>query len=144
MANTREHRYTVSLTWNGNLGTGTSGYRDYSRNYEIVSNGKPAIQGSATRPFEETDLAGTRKSCSWPRCRLVTSSGICTSPPKLASSSRPIPIALRERGIVPASIEICSAGICRLSRLRGLGSRFHGVTGGMIGLVRCQRRPQCR
>jgi hypothetical protein len=28
MANTREHRYAVSLIWNGNLGTGTSGYRD--------------------------------------------------------------------------------------------------------------------
>ena len=24
MATTREHRYAVSLTWNGNLGTGTS------------------------------------------------------------------------------------------------------------------------
>ena len=35
MANTREHRYAVSLIWNGNLGTGTSGYRDYSRDYEI-------------------------------------------------------------------------------------------------------------
>jgi organic hydroperoxide reductase OsmC/OhrA len=52
MANTREHRYAVSLTWNGNLGTGTSGYRDYSRNYEIVSDGKPAIQGSADPAFQ--------------------------------------------------------------------------------------------
>jgi organic hydroperoxide reductase OsmC/OhrA len=41
----------VSLTWSGNLGTGTSGYRDYSRNYEIVSDGKPAIQGSADPAF---------------------------------------------------------------------------------------------
>ena len=51
MANTREHLYAVSLTWNGNLGTGTSGYRDYSRNYEIVSEDKPAIQGSADPAF---------------------------------------------------------------------------------------------
>ena len=51
MANTREHQYTVSLTWNGNLGTGTSGYRDYSRNYEIGSDGKPDIQGSADPAF---------------------------------------------------------------------------------------------
>ena len=51
MANTREHRYAVSLIWNGNLGTGTSSYRDYSRNYEIVSDGKPAIQGSADPAF---------------------------------------------------------------------------------------------
>ena len=52
MANTREHRYAVSLTWNGNLGSGTSGYRDYSRDYEIGSDGKPAISGSADPAFQ--------------------------------------------------------------------------------------------
>jgi organic hydroperoxide reductase OsmC/OhrA len=51
MANTREHRYAVSLTWNGNLGSGTSGYRDYSRNYEIGADGKPVIRGSADPTF---------------------------------------------------------------------------------------------
>jgi len=51
MANTREHRYAVSITWNGNLGTGTSGYRDYSRNYEIGSEGKSTIHGSADPAF---------------------------------------------------------------------------------------------
>ena len=51
MANSREHRYAVSLTWAGNLGSGTSGYRDYSRNYKIASDGKPAIPGSADPAF---------------------------------------------------------------------------------------------
>ena len=51
MANTREHRYSVSVTWNGNLGSGTSGYRDYSRNYEIGAEGKPVIPGSADPVF---------------------------------------------------------------------------------------------
>jgi organic hydroperoxide reductase OsmC/OhrA len=51
MANTREHQYAVSLTWSGNLGSGTSGYRDYSRNYEIGADGKPAIPGSADPAF---------------------------------------------------------------------------------------------
>jgi organic hydroperoxide reductase OsmC/OhrA len=51
MANTREHRYSVSITWKGNLGKGTSGYRDYSRDYEISSDGKLAIQGSADPVF---------------------------------------------------------------------------------------------
>ena len=51
MANTREHRYSVSVTWNGNLGSGTSGYRDYSRNYEIGADGKPVIPGSADPAF---------------------------------------------------------------------------------------------
>jgi organic hydroperoxide reductase OsmC/OhrA len=49
----RQRDFTEALmaSWNGNLGTGTSGYRDYSRNYEIVSEGKPAIQGSADPAF---------------------------------------------------------------------------------------------
>ena len=46
MANTREHRYAVALTWTGNLGTGTSGYRDYSRDYEIAGDGKRANRRS--------------------------------------------------------------------------------------------------
>jgi hypothetical protein len=54
MANTREHRYSVSVTWNGNLGSGTSGYRDYSRNYEIGADGKAVVHGSADPAFEET------------------------------------------------------------------------------------------
>jgi len=85
MANTREHRYAVSLIWNGNLGTGTSGYRDYSRDYEIGADGKAAIHGSADPAFGATAPAGTQKSCSWRRCRLATSSGICISPPKPGS-----------------------------------------------------------
>src|SRR5262249_10988776 len=51
MATIREHRYAVSVTWNGNLGSGTSGYRDYSRNYEVGSDGKPGIDGSADPAF---------------------------------------------------------------------------------------------
>jgi hypothetical protein len=51
VANTREHGHAVSLTWNGNLGSGTSGYRDYSSSYEIGADGKPAIQGSADPAF---------------------------------------------------------------------------------------------
>jgi organic hydroperoxide reductase OsmC/OhrA len=39
------------VTWSGNLGSGTSGYRDYSRNYEIGAEGKPVIPGSADPAF---------------------------------------------------------------------------------------------
>jgi hypothetical protein len=58
----------VSLTWTGNLGSGTSGYRDYSRDYEIGA--EPVITAPPTQPFGETGPTGTRKSCSWHRCRL--------------------------------------------------------------------------
>jgi organic hydroperoxide reductase OsmC/OhrA len=45
------HRYVVTLKWTGNLGSGTSNYRSYSRNYEISSPGKPSINGSSDPAF---------------------------------------------------------------------------------------------
>ena len=51
MANTREHRYVVTVNWTGNRGSGTSGYRDYARDYEITADGKPAIPGSSDPAF---------------------------------------------------------------------------------------------
>jgi organic hydroperoxide reductase OsmC/OhrA len=51
MAATRDHRYAISLNWSGNLGSGTSASRDYSRSYEIGAEGKPVIYGSADSAF---------------------------------------------------------------------------------------------
>jgi organic hydroperoxide reductase OsmC/OhrA len=51
MSNTREHHYSASITWKGNLGKDKSGYRDYSRSYEVGADGKPTIQGSADPAF---------------------------------------------------------------------------------------------
>src|ERR1700757_4482510 len=47
----RTHRYDVAVTWTGNRGSGTSGYRDYGRNHEIGADGRPAIEGSADPVF---------------------------------------------------------------------------------------------
>lgn len=46
-----EHHYRVEATWRGNRGTGTSGYRDYDRDVHLEISGKPALEGSADRPF---------------------------------------------------------------------------------------------
>lgn len=48
---TRTHRYQARVTWTGNRGTGTSGYRDYDRQHEISAGAKPAIPGSADPAF---------------------------------------------------------------------------------------------
>lgn len=48
---TREHRYSVTLQWTGNTGTGTSGYRDYGRQHEISTEGKAAIAASSDPAF---------------------------------------------------------------------------------------------
>jgi len=47
----RRHTYRVDLTWTGDLGTGTSAYRAYSRNHELTAAGKPPIPGSADPGF---------------------------------------------------------------------------------------------
>jgi organic hydroperoxide reductase OsmC/OhrA len=47
----REHRYAVRVDWTGNLGTGTSGYRAYSRDHTIGAGAKPAIPGSSDPAF---------------------------------------------------------------------------------------------
>ena len=67
----REHRYSVTVTWTGNTGTGTSGYRSYERRHEIAAEGKPAIgassdpvfRGDRTRWNPEELLVAALSSC---------------------------------------------------------------------------------
>jgi len=47
----RRHSYTVTVTWTGNTGTGTSSYRDYQRSYDISAAGKSSIAGSSDPAF---------------------------------------------------------------------------------------------
>lgn len=46
-----EHHYALTATWTGNRGSGTSGYRDYSRDVTIEIDGKPELLASADKPF---------------------------------------------------------------------------------------------
>ncbi|MEA9985171.1 MULTISPECIES: OsmC family protein [Subtercola] len=46
-----EHHYAVSVEWQGNRGTGTSGYRDYGRQGVIRAEGKVELPASADRTF---------------------------------------------------------------------------------------------
>lgn len=45
------HRYALSLVWTGNTGSGTSGYRDYTRDVTARGEGLPDLALSADRPF---------------------------------------------------------------------------------------------
>jgi len=47
----KEHHYSLQLSWTGNRGRGTSGYRDYDRSHEIRIEGKPLLKGSADPAF---------------------------------------------------------------------------------------------
>ena len=45
------HRYRVDVEWTGNRGSGTDGYRNYSRNHVIRVPGKPDLAGSSDPTF---------------------------------------------------------------------------------------------
>lgn len=45
------HHYQLTLKWTGNKGTGTSSYRAYDRNHEILIEGKTTLLGSADPSF---------------------------------------------------------------------------------------------
>ena len=47
----RTHGYDVSVTWTGNRGTGTSGYRAYGRDHDVTSGGLPPIAASSDPAF---------------------------------------------------------------------------------------------
>jgi organic hydroperoxide reductase OsmC/OhrA len=47
----KQHHYETTVRWTGNLGTGTTGYKDYGRNHEISAPGKPPIPASADPVF---------------------------------------------------------------------------------------------
>lgn len=49
---TKTHHYAVIVKWTGNTGTGTSGYRNYERQHEILGEAlKPLIPGSSDPAF---------------------------------------------------------------------------------------------
>jgi organic hydroperoxide reductase OsmC/OhrA len=68
----KEHQYQVSTKWTGNLGTGTSQYKAYSRSHEIsgrkkqapiVGSSDPLFRGDATRYNPEELLVGALSAC---------------------------------------------------------------------------------
>ena len=46
-----EHHYTLTVTWTGNTGEGTSTYRGYKRTHKVEAEGPPELLGSADRTF---------------------------------------------------------------------------------------------
>ncbi|MBV8373546.1 MAG: OsmC family protein [Candidatus Eremiobacteraeota bacterium] len=47
----RTHHYTATVTWTGNLGSGTRDYRSYSRDNTLAVAGKPSIEASSDAAF---------------------------------------------------------------------------------------------
>jgi len=76
----KTHEYAACLTWNGNLGAGTSTYAGYGRDYTVVIEGKPELRGSADPMFRGSaelpnpeDLFITSLSA----CHMLTYLALC-------------------------------------------------------------------
>jgi organic hydroperoxide reductase OsmC/OhrA len=51
MSDRMSHRYETTVTWTGNRGTGTSGYRDFGREHHVTAVGPAMLEGSADPAF---------------------------------------------------------------------------------------------
>ncbi len=66
-----QHHYPVKITWTGNRGPGTTGYRDYDRNHTVSVSNKAdllcssdtAFRGDATLYNPEDMLVASLSSC---------------------------------------------------------------------------------
>ena len=72
MPGDRTHEYRITSHWTGNLGTGTSAYRSYSRSHESTGPGKvapiagssdPAFRGDPSRYNPEELLVAALANC---------------------------------------------------------------------------------
>jgi organic hydroperoxide reductase OsmC/OhrA len=78
----RTHRYELTLAWTGNRGSGTSGYRDYSRDHQVTAAGRPVLEGSADPAFRgdktrwnpELELLAALS-----QCHLMSYLHVCTT-----------------------------------------------------------------
>jgi organic hydroperoxide reductase OsmC/OhrA len=75
-----EHRYEVTVRWTGNTGSGTSEYRAYGRDHEVIVENKPHIGASAdpafggdSRRWNPEDLLVASLS----QCHMLTYLAVC-------------------------------------------------------------------
>ena len=68
----KDHHYRVTTTWTGNTGTGTSGYRDFTRDHEVtiatkatplLGSSDPTFRGDPTRYSPEELLLTALSQC---------------------------------------------------------------------------------
>jgi organic hydroperoxide reductase OsmC/OhrA len=66
-----QHTYSLTVTWTGNTGQGTSGYRQYERSHtvsvenkaDILGSSDPAFRGDKTRHNPEELLVASLSTC---------------------------------------------------------------------------------
>lgn len=74
--------FSVTSTWTGNTGSGTSGYRDYARSVRLDVPGKPPLNASAARAFRGEPTAWNPEDmlvASLSECHLLSYLHACVS-----------------------------------------------------------------
>lgn len=91
----KTHSYETTVTWTGNTGSGTSGYRDYERANEISAAGKPAIPGSSDPAFRGDPARWNPEEllvASVSQCHLLWFLHLCSAAGVVVTSYRDQPI----------------------------------------------------
>ena len=107
METPRDHTYTVTVTWRGNTGSGTSGYRAYERAHDVTVPGKPVIHASSDPAFRgdrarynpEEMLVASISSCHmlWYLHLCATEGVVVQAYEDKSAASRPKQSASRSR-----------------------------------------------
>jgi organic hydroperoxide reductase OsmC/OhrA len=91
----KTHSYETTVTWTGNTGSGTSGYRDYERANEISTAGKPAIPGSSDPAFRGDPARWNPEEllvASLSQCHMLWFLHLCSAAGVVVTSYRDQPI----------------------------------------------------
>jgi organic hydroperoxide reductase OsmC/OhrA len=90
----RTHQYDLTMTWTGNRGSGTSGYRDYGRDHVTVADGRPELAGSSDPAFRgdktrwnpELELVAALSAC-----HMLSYLHVCTTAGVVVTAYRDAP-----------------------------------------------------
>ncbi|MFI0784661.1 OsmC family protein [Streptomyces lydicus] len=75
-----QHSYRATVTWTGNTGSGTSGYRAYGREHEVRAEGPPPLAGTADPAFRGSADRWNPEQlllASLAQCHMLTYLALC-------------------------------------------------------------------
>lgn len=147
-----EHHYRLQLSWSGNLGSGTSSYRAYSRAHEIRAEGKPVLAGSADPSFRgDTDRYNPEELllAALAACHMLWFLHLCADAGVvvLAYEDRPSGVMLleacgggrfREVLLAPAVVLAAAIDPTRLSQLHERAHALCFIANSVNFPVRCE------
>lgn len=90
----KTHRYAPGTEWTGNLGTGTSSYRAYSRQHRLTAPGRPPIEASSDAAFRGDAARWNPEDllvCSVSACHMLWYLHLCAEAGVVVTAYRDIP-----------------------------------------------------